>query len=52
MVDFFPVREIRHQCINNYLQKVLVWGKIAGPFQRYFFISGVSPKKSKFWDSF
>jgi hypothetical protein len=51
------VREIRHQRINNYLQTVLVRGKIAGPGLRYLFTSGLPTSgifrlKSKYWGSF
>jgi hypothetical protein len=39
-IQFNSVREIRHQRLNSYLQTALQ-GKIAGPGQRYLFISGL-----------
>jgi hypothetical protein len=56
-LNSISVREIRHQRINNYLQPVLVRGKIAEPSPRQLFIPGlptwrIFPLKNKFMDSF
>jgi hypothetical protein len=40
-LNSISVREICHQRINNYLQTVLVWVKIAGPGRRYLFLSAL-----------
>jgi hypothetical protein len=40
-LNSISVREIRHQRINNYLNAVIVRGKITGLGPRYMFISGL-----------